>query len=124
MSSTPRILVAEDSVINQKLIAHLLTKLNLPFTIVENGQEVLTKLEEEPYDFVFMDLNMPVMNGFEATAEINRLYSPTQRPVIIALTGNSEEGDREECMAAGMKGFITKPIMADAVREIIDKWFR
>ncbi|MBI2417080.1 MAG: response regulator [Ignavibacteriales bacterium] len=120
----PRILVAEDSEINQKLIAHLLRRFDVEFEIVGDGLKALQRLEEEPFDFIFMDLFMPNMGGLEATKEIMRQYSPSQRPVIIALTGNAEESDRTECLQAGMKDFLTKPISPDDVSRIIKQWFR
>ncbi|MBI5726449.1 MAG: response regulator [Ignavibacteriales bacterium] len=120
----PRILVAEDSEINQKLIAHLLRRFDVEFEIVGDGLQAMKRLEEEPFDFIFMDLFMPNMGGLEATKEIMRQYSPSQRPVIIALTGNAEESDRTECLQAGMKDFLTKPISPDDVSRIIKQWFR
>lgn len=105
-------------------MAHLLRKLEMDFEIVADGAQALQRLEEEPFDFIFMDLYMPVMSGLEATKMIMQQYSPTQRPVIIALTGNAEESDKEACFAAGMKGFLTKPISADDVNRIISQWFR
>lgn len=120
----PRILVAEDSEINQKLMAHLLRRMEFDFEIVGDGQQALQRLEDEPFDFIFMDLFMPVMGGLEATRQIMEQYSPTQRPVIIALTGNAEESDRIDCMQAGMKDFLIKPISPDDVNRIVKQWFR
>ena len=123
IESKPRIIVAEDSEVNQKLIAHILKSLEYQFVVVENGQMVLDELQKEPYDFVLMDLYMPVMDGFVATANIMKLYNQAQRPIIIALTGNSEEGDREKCKSAGMVDFLVKPVKAAELKTIIENWF-
>lgn len=118
----PKILVAEDSEINQKLITHLLRRLGYDCVIAENGQKALDELARQKYDFVFMDVVMPVKNGLEATREILATYPPGERPVIIALTANSDEADREACIAAGMQDFLTKPMQLEDVRRLVDRF--
>ena len=118
----PRILVAEDSEINQKLIAHLLRRLGYECFVVDNGEKALEELARQKYDFVFMDVIMPVKNGLDATREIHAIYSPKDRPVIIALTANTEIADREACIEAGMQGFLAKPMQLDDVRKIVEQF--
>jgi CheY-like chemotaxis protein len=119
----PRLLVAEDNMVNQKLIAHILKNLGYEFVIVDDGKKVLETLEKEPFDFVIMDLYMPVMDGFESTAQILARYNQAQRPIIIALTGNSEGAEKDKCLAAGMTDFITKPVRPEHLKSIIETWF-
>lgn len=119
----PRLLVAEDNMVNQKLISHVLKNLGYEFVIVDDGKKVLETLEKDAFDFVIMDLYMPIMDGFEATAEIIARYNQAQRPIIIALTGNSEGAEKDKCLAAGMTDFITKPVRPEHLKSIIEKWF-
>jgi CheY-like chemotaxis protein len=119
----PRLLIAEDNTVNQKLISHVLKNLGYDFVIVEDGKKVLEALEKEAYDFIIMDLYMPIMDGFEATEQIMARFKPAQRPIIIALTGNSEGAEKDKCLAAGMTDFITKPVRPEQLKSIIEKWF-
>jgi len=115
-----KILVAEDNVINQQVILHILQKLGYEPKIVSNGREAVYIMLEDAYDIIFMDLQMPEMDGLEAT----RLIRQTARtqPVIIALTANTMEGDEEECLNAGMNDYIGKPIKLDELVEKLRKW--
>jgi signal transduction histidine kinase/DNA-binding response OmpR family regulator len=115
-----KILVAEDNVINQQVILHILQKLGYAPRIVSNGREAVYTMLEDPYDIIFMDLQMPEMDGLEATRLI-RQTAKTQ-PVIIALTANAMEGDEEECLNAGMNDYIGKPIKLDELVEKLRKW--
>lgn len=116
-----KVLIAEDNVVNQKIIEFLMRKLQHEFKIVSNGEELLAELEKEYYPIIFMDLNMPVMDGYQATAEIFRRFT-NNTPKIIALTGESEEVERVKAISAGMVGFITKPLQAEAVTKILETW--
>jgi CheY-like chemotaxis protein len=81
--------------------------------VAANGIEVIESLERQPYDLVLMDVQMPEMDGLEASRRITAKYPPTQRPRIVAMTANAMQGDREECLAAGMDDYLTKPIRVD-----------
>lgn len=120
----PRMIVAEDSAINAKMISFLLKKMEIEHVVVPDGSKVMEILSKEYYDFVLMDIYMPVMDGLEATRAIRQGFPKSLQPIIIALTGNTEGEDKANCLAAGMNDFVTKPLTADGVQTIIDKWFR
>jgi CheY-like chemotaxis protein len=122
--NTPcRILVAEDNVVNQKLAVGLLRKQGCEVEIAENGREAIDKLQDQQIDVVFMDCHMPVMDGFEATAEIRRLDAAIGRHTpIIALTASAMQLDRDRCLAAGMDDYLSKPVSADDLRLKIEQW--
>jgi PAS domain S-box-containing protein len=109
-----RVLLAEDNAVNQKLASRLLEKQGHAVTVVSNGKEALAALEREAFDVVLMDVQMPEMDGFEATAAIRRAG---RRVPIVAMTAHAMKGDRERCLEAGMDGYVSKPIQA---RELID----
>lgn len=120
-----QILVAEDHPINRQLMAAVLTRLGYRPIFVENGQEALDVTEREAVDLIFMDIQMPVMNGLMATHHIRQLegLGPSE-PVIIAMTANALEGDREKCLRAGMDDYLAKPLQITMVEEMIVKWGR
>ena len=117
-SATPqssfRLLLAEDNFVNQKLAVTMLQKRGHRVTVANDGVEALALLEREPFDLVFMDVHMPNMGGFEATAEIRRREKAQGLPriPIVALTALAMTGDREKCLEAGMDAYLTKPISA------------
>ncbi|MDO9542858.1 MAG: response regulator, partial [Kiritimatiellia bacterium] len=116
-----RILVAEDNMANQKVILGILGKMGHSAVAVANGKEVVQALATIPYDLVLMDIQMPEMDGFEATAiirDVNSAVRNHQIP-ILALTAHALEGDREECLAVGMNGYITKPVNMKAIADAI-----
>jgi two-component system, sensor histidine kinase and response regulator len=115
------ILVAEDNEINQQVILYILQKIGYTPTIVANGQEAVNAVAADAYDIVFMDLQMPELDGLEATRLIRR-RPQTHQPVIIALTANTMEGDEEECLLAGMNDYIGKPVKLEELLGKLRKW--
>jgi signal transduction histidine kinase/CheY-like chemotaxis protein len=105
-----RILLAEDNVVNQKLALRLLSQMGYRADLAANGLEVIQAVERQPYDLILMDVQMPEMDGLEATRHIVARYPIEKRPRIIAMTANAMQGDRELCLAAGMDDYISKPV--------------
>jgi len=118
-----RVLVAEDNPVNQKLAIRMLEKFNLSVDVAANGREVIDMLQKAAFDLVFMDCQMPVMDGYEATEAIRQAERETGRHLaIVAMTANAMQGDREKCLSAGMDDYITKPIRREAIQEMLQKW--
>ena len=151
IESAPRILVAEDNLINQKLTVRMLEKLGYQADVVENGQEALAALARSSYAVVLMDCQMPIVDGFEATRLIrenerrqwsmvngqssgkdavesslpltnDQLPMTSSHIPIVALTANAMSGDRERCLAAGMNDYLTKPVRKEDLKGILDRW--
>jgi len=116
-----RVLVVEDNVVNQKVALRLLERLGLRADVAANGREAIQMLELLPYDLVFMDCQMPEMTGYEATAEIRRRQGSGRRVPIVAMTAEATVVCRDQCIQAGMDGYIAKPVkledIADALRD-------
>ncbi|MBC7474381.1 MAG: response regulator [Candidatus Sericytochromatia bacterium] len=115
-----KILIAEDNPTNQKLLKFMLESIGYSPDIVGNGLEVIEALNRQSYNFIFMDVQMPEMDGLEATKQIIREFK--NRPVIVAITANAMAGDREICFKAGMDDYLTKPIKIDVIKYVIEKW--
>ena len=115
------ILIAEDNIINQKLITNIFKLLGYKADIAANGIEALDAIKRKNYDLIFMDIQMPQMNGYEATRIIVQRRKE-ERPVIIAMTANAMTGDREKCIEAGMDDYITKPMRIENLVNVIQLW--
>jgi signal transduction histidine kinase/CheY-like chemotaxis protein/ligand-binding sensor domain-containing protein len=115
-----RILIAEDNPINQQLAIHILNKLGYEPGLAENGQEVLDLLKTERYDMILMDMQMPEMDGMEATKIIRAEHQ--EQPVIVAMTANAMQGDKDDCLAAGMDDYLSKPIRLDELMNMLEKY--
>jgi len=116
-----RILVAEDNAVNQKLAERLLQRRGHTVIVVDNGRKVLEALQQQSFDLILMDVQMPEINGFEATAAVREKERETGGHLpIIALTANAMKGDRERCLEVGMDGYVAKPIRAQELFEAIE----
>jgi signal transduction histidine kinase/DNA-binding response OmpR family regulator/HPt (histidine-containing phosphotransfer) domain-containing protein len=131
IASAPRILVAEDNLINQKLTVRMLEKLGYQSDVVENGQEAMAALAQRSYAAVLMDCQMPLVDGFEATRLIREreqargnveLGMTSGHIPIVALTANAMSGDRERCLAAGMDDYLMKPVRKEDLKGVLDRW--
>ncbi len=122
-SSQPlRLLVAEDNAINQQVAVGLLTKLGHRADVADDGREAVRLVDEGDYDLVLMDVQMPVMDGLEATRAIRALDGPRGRVPVIAMTANAMTGDRERCLNAGMDDYIAKPIDRHRLDALLTRW--
>ncbi len=119
-----RILLAEDNPINQKLAVILLQKAGFSVDAVETGKEAIEKVQTQTYNAVLMDVQMPEMDGFEAT-QIIRAWEGQERHIpIIAMTAHALAGDRERCLQAGMDDYVTKPLSPQALFDVLDQWLQ
>jgi len=116
-----RLLLAEDNTVNQKLALRLLERMGYRADVAANGLEVLEALQRQRYDVILMDVQMPEMDGLEATRLIHQGWPPERCPRIVAMTANAMQGDREECLAAGMDDYLTKPIQINALQEALER---
>ena len=116
-----RILLADDNIVNQKVALHILKTMGYEADVANNGLEVLEALHHHSYDVVLMDMQMPEMDGLEATRRICQEWAPVARPRIIAMTANAMQGDKEECLNAGMDDYLSKPIRIDDLVQALSK---
>jgi PAS domain S-box-containing protein len=121
-----RVLLAEDNAVNRELATELLLTLGCSVEVVQNGREAVSAAQNDVFDVILMDCQMPEMDGFEATGALREAESePGRRRVpIVALTANAMAGDRERCLAAGMDDYLTKPFKLDQLRDVLVKWLR
>jgi len=119
-----KILVAEDNQVNQKVALLMLGRLGYSADIAASGDDVLKSLERQRYDLIFMDVQMPDMDGLEATRRILKLFPGPDRPWIVAMTACALKGDRERCLEAGMDDYIAKPVNIDDIRSALDRCIR
>lgn len=121
-SRSLRVLLAEDTQANQRLATYILSKRGHRIELVQNGQDALEAVRRDQFDAVLMDVQMPLMDGLEATQEIRKLQDPTKSHLpIIAMTAHALKGDRERCLAAGMDGYISKPIKREELIEVLER---
>ncbi|MCB0320717.1 MAG: response regulator, partial [Bdellovibrionales bacterium] len=120
--STARILLVEDNHVNQRLAEKLLTKRGFEVAVAANGQEAVERTHEETFDLILMDIQMPVMGGFEATQLIRKAQERGECPEtpIVAMTAHAMKGDEELCLSSGMDGYISKPIQPQLLFDLID----
>ncbi len=116
------VLLAEDNEVNQRLAKKILERLGYAPKTATDGRQVVNACRQQTFDMIFMDVQMPVMDGLEATQKLVEMLPPDQRPVIIAMTANAMEGDRERCLQAGMDDYLAKPIVAKEIQNIIERW--
>ncbi len=124
-----RVLLCDDNVINQKVALRLLQKFGYKADVAINGVECLKAIERQPYDIIFMDVQMPEMDGIEATQQVRKRQKQSAgrgnfKPgiAIVAMTANAMQGDREKCLAAGMDDYLSKPIKPEDIRKVLEIW--
>jgi len=118
------ILVVEDNRINQKVLSHQLINLGYSIEVAENGEEAVAKVKSRRYDLIFMDVQMPVMDGFQATQEIRSLGEDSASIPIVAVTANAFQSEREKCFSSGMDDYLTKPVDKNRLKESLRRWAR
>lgn len=121
-ASTTRLLVVEDSALNQMLLMKMLQRLGYQADLVSNGQEALNQCVEQFYDIVLMDCQMPVMDGYVATEQLRQRYQQQRQPIIIGVTAYAMVGDQEKCLTAGMDDYLSKPIKMNELGQLLDRW--
>ena len=121
-SRVMRVLVVDDNVVNQKVATRMLEVLGHTVDTAANGEEAVHGVSRLPYDLVLMDVQMPVMDGYEATAAIRALDGPAARTPIVAMTAGAMKGDEEKCLAAGMNAYISKPIRIEDLAQAVQRW--
>jgi len=119
-----RVLLVEDNAVNQQVATAILEQLGARVDVAADGKEALEQVALLPYDLIFMDCEMPEMDGYAATAEIRRREDGARRIPIVAMTAHAMEGDREQCLAAGMDDYITKPVSPAAIGAVVRRWVR
>ena len=122
VAKRPFVLVAEDNPINQKIAVRMLEKLGCDVEVADNGRAALGRIADTTYDMVFMDCQMPEMDGYEATSTLRSSGTKNADLVVVAMTANAMTGDREKCLASGMNDYVTKPVKLDALARCLDKW--
>jgi len=117
-----RLLVAEDNLVNQKVAVRILEKAGHGVDVANNGLEALAAIKHTSYDMIFMDIQMPEMDGYAATAEIRKMAPEFSELPVIAMTAHAMKGDREKCIASGMDDYISKPVKPKGLLEMVQRW--
>jgi CheY-like chemotaxis protein len=117
-----RVLVAEDNLVNQRLAVAIHKKLSCVVDLAVNGRQALELLDRTNYDIVFMDCQMPELDGYEATRELRRRESGGQHVPIVAMTAHAMPGDREKCLESGMDDYLAKPIKLQEIEAALARW--
>jgi CheY-like chemotaxis protein len=113
-----RVLVVEDNEVNQKVVLRLLQAFDIDARLVSDGSQAVTAIRDAEFDLVFMDCQMPVLDGYDATRAIRNFSSVR----VVAMTANALTGDRERCLASGMDDYMTKPVKRDVLASMLDRW--
>jgi len=118
------LLVADDNAVSQKVALMMLRRLGYAADAAASGVEVLQALEAKAYDIVFLDVQMPEMDGYEAARRVRARWAGNEagRPRMVAMTGNAMQGDREQCLEAGMDDYISKPMRVEELRSALERW--
>jgi CheY-like chemotaxis protein len=116
------VLVVEDYLVNQELTKELLEMMSCTVDVADSGKEALNLVGKNKYDLIFMDIQMPKMDGYETTRQIRRIEGDKRHTPIVALTANALQGDREKCLSAGMDDYISKPFRGSDLEAIIMRW--
>jgi CheY-like chemotaxis protein len=122
-----RIVLAEDNLVNQKVMIAYLTKLNCVFDLAENGEEVLKLVKSKDYDIILMDCQMPLLDGYDTTQAIRQLEASNELSkhiIIIAMTANAFAEDRDRCLASGMDDYLSKPLRRQQLQETLERWMQ
>jgi CheY-like chemotaxis protein len=119
-----RLLLADDNIVNQRVCHAVLNRLGYKVKIVGTGIEVLEALDSAPYDIIFLDVQMPDMDGYETARRVRARWADneTDRPRMIALTANAMPGDRDLCLEAGMDDYISKPMQIQVLQTTLERW--
>ena len=117
-----KILLVDDNPVNRKVAKRMLQNLGHEVEVAIDGECAVNAVSRADFDLVFMDCQMPVMDGFVATAQIRQLEGPRARVPIVAMTANAMQGDRERCLSEGMDDYISKPVRRDALVEILERF--
>jgi len=123
--SNLRILLAEDNIVNQKIMMTYLSQLNCQADLVDNGEEVLQLVTSQHYDIILMDCQMPLLDGYDTTQAIRQMEMASQLKhhiVIVAMTANAFKEDRDRCLAVGMDDYLSKPIRRKQLQEMLEHW--
>ncbi len=116
------VLLAEDNPVNQEVMMAMLQDYGISTIVAENGYEAVSRIRQQKFDLVFMDCQMPEMDGFVATRVIRKSGYAPDDVIIVALTANAMKGDREKCIACGMNDYVAKPVMEENVKQVLQKW--